>query len=169
MAENSTIGGSKLRVPKLMEKVGQPRPPQMPCLWWPWKQLGTVMPSVVFPLIQGFSEIWQDSVNIWRWIQVPIELQVNAFPFSSLYFIVSYTPTGPLCFSTNPASHWSKSGLVLGQRRGGRWVHHLGVHQELDHLWWQRQRHCGACENFEGNYILCVTKYVHACKRYYCS
>ena len=50
---------------------------------------------------------------------------------------------GPLCFSTSPTSHWSKSGLVLGQRRGEQWIHHLGVHQELDHLWWQRQRHWG--------------------------
>ena len=61
--------------------------------------------------------------------------------------------SGPLCFSTSLASNWSKTELVLGQRDGGWWIHHPGVHQELDHLWWQRPRHCGAFVNFEGNMI----------------
>ena len=64
----------------------------------------------------------------------------NTFVFLLVYQRIH---AGPLCFSTSPTSHWSKPRLVLGQRRGEQWIHHLGVHQELDHLWWERQRHWG--------------------------
>jgi len=50
---------------------------------------------------------------------------------------------GPLCSATVPTSHWSKPRLVLGQWGGSRWIHYPGVHQELDHLWWQRPKHSG--------------------------